>query len=425
MTDVNNERLFGGTGAPRKLSERTRGLAILRAFPWRLLGFGFYLIWGLHKYNIIQPFSLDFQSSTFSFVIYQAVSFVVLIACIALTKRHIHFFQREPLLWLCAFVALLGSLCGVFAALPGFGSFSMLLISGILETITRALLILQWYQLYASYPIRTVTIAISASYLLSVGAYFALDVFSGADLFVMAACNALFILLAIAPLVYSIRHQLPASTVMRDDDERAGSTLPPNDRIEQPENSLPDPLPGSPPVAPAEWSFPVRPVAAVTLYTLVFYCFSNFAQSIPAQNELGILFIAIAILVLGLFFFDRVDIGILCKIALLFMVAAFLAQIVLERYYPFLPGLLMNLGYTSVNIFIVIVFCNISFRYGIRAIWLFGIIQAACSAARLLGFTLSERVLAYSEPGGGASVQYIDGLAHPRPHSRLDAHHGR
>ena len=68
-----------------------------------------------------------------------------------------------------------------------------------------------------------------------------------------------------------------------------------------------------------------------------------------------------------------------------------------------------NAAFTLFSIFIATVFCAIAFRYGVNALWLFGITQAALTAGSFLGAVLPEgaSLLAVPEEATAAAVAVL------------------
>jgi DNA-binding CsgD family transcriptional regulator len=124
---------------------------------------------------------------------------------------------------------------------------------------------------------------------------------------------------------------------------------------------------------------------------------------------LGVCVAALAVLVLVFRCFNTFELKALYQVSVPLLVAGAMFVLVGIPGAGVAAALCSNAAFTLFSIFITTAFCAISFRYGVNALWLFGITQAALTAGSFVGAMLpwGESLLAMSDVGMTATVAVL------------------
>lgn len=146
--------------------------------------------------------------------------------------------------------------------------------------------------------------------------------------------------------------------------------------------------------AESHWSFPIRPSILLAVYAFA----STLSRSMSFDSNdvgmFGMLLIAAIVLVCNVFLFDKFDARLLYKVTPPLMIGGFL----LISFFSGFDGLgnvLINAGFSGFVILTLIVLSNISYTYGVTAIWLFGLTRAfrvLASTAAAYGYSWAASV---------------------------------
>ena len=225
-----------------------------------------------------------------------------------------------------------------------------------------AVLHLAWLELYSKLEMRSVLLYFSLVSLLSAILSFAL---------------AQIILHAIRPMILATLPIISALLLVR------GSTITKlSDRFQdQTENS--------------SWSIPFRPILL-----LIAFGFSNtfIRLFLTTEDKTVVLFgvcIAASFVLIYLFVqFKKFELKLLYVVSIPLLVAGAMCAIIGIPSVEVLGAFLSNAAFAFFLVFITVIFCSISYRYDVNALWLFGFAHAGLSfgsmAAKLLGYGLRE-----------------------------------
>ena len=261
--------------------------------------------------------------------------------------------HRAPLR-LATVAATVGSALVVTATFLGFSGAPViaLYVCGlILNALGYALLNMYWIELYARMDLMHVIAYYSLVHLLSAGISLALTVIPS-----QAAVSACVVVLPVA------------SSLLYTASLRCSATVP-FMQGEQPSSG---------------WSVPWRPI--VLLGTFMFA--NSFVRHFLNNDLRGAVLVGVmlaAAFALALFTWrrERLDLRTLYSTSLPLIVAASLCVLVGLPGFGTMGGVLSNAAYTLFSIYATVLLCNVSFRYGVGPLWLFGFAYASTNLGSL------------------------------------------
>lgn len=312
-----------------------------KVLPFRFLGMGLYLAWlySSHFSMALFPLSVDGGEVSLAFFVSNTVCAATLIACALCAGRLAPLTQRQATRWFSGIAAVAGTLVSAaHGALP-FPPEAAIGLGSLLTGAATALLILMWSEFYANLPMRKVSIYYSASFILATALYYATSLLSPlAAILVTAALPALSVVMLTKSMAI-----LPdsASEAHNESSER--------------------------------WTFPFRPVLLMAAYSFAFNFVRQSDGGTTSLGMLGVGLIAAVVLVANAFFFKRFDTRLLYRLSLPLMVAALLIQPLFGDEGRVIADVLANASYAGFVILTMIILSGICFRYGVAAIWLFGL----------------------------------------------------
>ena len=150
-----------------------------------------------------------------------------------------------------------------------------------------------------------------------------------------------------------------------------------------------------PPVYQADYSFPWKPVLLVGIYSFVYGLRSGIFSSFLAMNSgLGAFCGALFVYLLVCLRRENLDFSLMWKIAVPLML---MSLVPLDQVFPgwmMVADFCALASYTILLIFIMVILSNLSYRFGICALWLFSIERAvrliSAQIGRLAGGALSS-----------------------------------
>ena len=151
-----------------------------------------------------------------------------------------------------------------------------------------------------------------------------------------------------------------------------------------------------PPRAQASFTFPWKPIAVVAIYAFAFGLQEvvSYADWGPHSSP-GMVACALVV-VAGIALLPRfVEFGTIYATWLPFLSATFLILPALGFLGGELAGACSNLGYAASEIYVMTMIGSISYHYGVRAVWLFGIERGVRAVAMLLGRGVESAALAH------------------------------
>lgn len=284
-----------------------------------------------------------------------------------LSKRISPFYSRKWVYILTCSCMLISTACGFVSVF--FPEYALVLAwpAAITGGIGVALAILLWSELYGCLnPIR-VALYYSASL---AGAALIVYLFYGLEL----------------PWIFATTMLLPIVSLMCV--SRGFNSLNPD---ELPNDSVP------------KFSFPWKIVLLMAIYAFAYglkevevYSGSLFGPHAAFGTFAVAVIIFLAVLVRG----GRFDFGLIYRVALPLMVGAFLILPSLNVLSLSMAGFCLTASYTAFSILIMLVFSNMCYRYGISAVWLFGIERGVRAIFSLFGRKTTELLNDFGIIGG-------------------------
>lgn len=153
------------------------------------------------------------------------------------------------------------------------------------------------------------------------------------------------------------------------------------------------------------WTMSPRPLVLLGAFTLT----NTFLRSFLGVQDrafvlLGVCVAAFAVLAVAARCFGSFEPKALYEVSVPVLIAGTMFVLVAIPGANVAAAFCSNAAFTLFSIFIAVVFCAISYRYGVNALWLFGITQAALTSGSLLGSLLSRGEALLSLSGAGATA---------------------
>lgn len=339
--------------------------------PIRFMGMGVYLAWiySVQFGGLLFASEGSLPANETWFSLSNMANALCLIFCAVFARKFTPLSKRRGIPWIAAAAMAIGTLATPLAA-AGIVPDAILVLGSALAGAGLGLIILLWCEFYATLPTRKVTVYYSASFVLAVALHLGITMLSG-------------------PIAVMVTSALPLASAGMFALSRH-STSP---ALEQ-EAGPPDSNEGE----RLRWSFPWRPVLLMAAYSLAFNFSRTTGSDVSETGMIGVALIALVVLIAGLFFFERFDVRHLYRIALPLMVAGMLVQPFLEGPASTLSGILLNASHAGFIILTMIVLSNICYRYGVLALWLFGITRAARVVASVIGGQIGTFALSVHDP---------------------------
>ncbi len=284
------------------------------------------------------------------------VRIIVFLACALVVGGGHKLPARARLGWAAGICAAIGIATSLAAPLAGGGAMAVNTAGVAIMAVGHALLYLLWLELYALMDLPHVLMYFSLMHLVSAALSFVLALVSAAW---FVAITLVALPLASAWLLALSVRRSSGAPFMQGETPRAG------------------------------WSFPIKPVALLASFTFANSFVRQFLTvDLRGMALLGV--IAAACLVLALQpLLNRRGLQPLYALAFPLVIAGSLCVLVTLPGFGTAGALLTNAAYTLFSIFVTVLLCSISYRYGVNALWLFGYAQAAVSlgslGANLLG----------------------------------------
>ncbi len=317
--------------------------------PLCFLGLGFFRAWVeiLFHGNFVQFRSFGIEAQ-------DVFTVAVMLTClaVALAARRVGtLFDRPRAQWLMCGL-LLASTFGMFATLVYDGLAGVLMVPcALCGGCGIALVIVMWSEFYGCLSPVRVVLYYSGSLVFGAVLIYICQGFLTPWLFVATASMPV-------ALVVSLRHSFAA--------------LPVSER----------PCP-----AAAKFSFPVKPVALMAIYAFAYGLkdTSMYTGVLGPHSALGCVLVAAAVFAGVLARGERFNFGAMYRVALPLMVVAFLVLPSLGFLNAGLENFCVTASYTAFSILIKLILANLVYRFGMNALWLFGLERAVRTFAVALG----------------------------------------
>ena len=156
------------------------------------------------------------------------------------------------------------------------------------------------------------------------------------------------------------------------------------------------------------WSLPVMPIVLLFSFTFANAFVRHFLEDgMKAMVLVGVMAAALLVLVVLRLRGDRFDLRAPYDLSLPLIVAASLCVLVSLPGFGTAGGMLSNAAFVLFSIFTTALLCNISYRDGVNALWLFGFAGAATSLGSVASGALSAIVDAHD--GGQTALTLVVG----------------
>ena len=139
------------------------------------------------------------------------------------------------------------------------------------------------------------------------------------------------------------------------------------------------------------WSFPVRPVALMAAFTLAnVFVRSDLPLSERGWATAGVVVACLVVLAVALLRgVGRFSVWSLYDLAFPLTLAGLFGALLSGQAWGVAASLCTNAGFALFQVFMTAVLCNVSFRYGVSALLLFGFSNAASNVGNLVGTGLA------------------------------------
>lgn len=356
---------------PAQGQDRLPGAWIVEKLPYvpiAFVGLAFYRAW----------IELVFVGSFISFpsegeAVHDVFDFVMVIALFvfaALSRRIGVFYKHSVVYWACGILMCTSTIC-VFVTLlyPSLAP-TLAIPSSVLGGFGTAIVILLWSELYSCLPPYKVGVYYCASIVV---AALVLYLCRGLADPWNAAMGVLLPLVSLACCALGFM-SLPAA-------ERPRSTT-------------------------ACFSFPWKPTLLMAIYAFAFSLHeaSQYAAGFGPHSAPGTLVIAFSLLVLMFLRGSEFDYSMLYRIALPLMMAAFLLLPAFGGLSSGISNFCAMAGYTAFSVLIMLILANMSYRYGISAVWLFGIERGVRALFTIFGRQAAAGIVALNLGGSESLV---------------------
>lgn len=150
-----------------------------------------------------------------------------------------------------------------------------------------------------------------------------------------------------------------------------------------------------------KFSFPWKPVLLMAIYAFAYGLkeTSLYEGSFGPHSALGTFIVSFVVFAGVMVKGGRFDFGATYRIALPLMVGAFLLLPSFGFLNSVASGFCVSASYTAFSILIMLILANMSYRYGISAIWLFGIERGIRSLFSLFGRVVENNMYLIDVPG--------------------------
>ncbi len=149
--------------------------------------------------------------------------------------------------------------------------------------------------------------------------------------------------------------------------------------------------------APASFTFPVKPVAVVAVYSFAFGLQEGGAyQAWGPHSSPGMVACALAVVLALCLLSRRIEFEAIYGTWLPLVSAAFLVLPTFGLMSVAQASFCANLGYAASEIFVMTMMGSLSYHYGVSAVWLFGIERGVRAVAMLSGRLIDEALIGAS-----------------------------
>ena len=334
--------------------ERATGLARLRErkipkVPIVFLGLGVYRAW--IEIVFVGSFA-DLPAGQFgSRDMFDAVMIVTLFACAFLSKRTGAFFNRR-IIYMLSGTTLIVSTALMFCSVyfPAYAA-ALALPATLLGGVGIALIILLWSELFGCLnPLR-------------VALYYSVTIVAGAIILYIYRGFQM-------PWLFAMTMVLPIASLIM---------------VRKGFHSLPEK--SHPSTQWQSFAIPWKLIILMAIYAFAYGMLEEplYAGTFGPHSAIGT--VVVSLLVAGCVIIqgERFDFNIIYRLALPLVAGAFLPISSLVILGTEASNFCISAGYTALSILVMMVFCNLTYRFGASAIWLFGIERGVRAIAMFAG----------------------------------------
>lgn len=340
--------------------------------PIAFLGLAFYRAWiELVFVGSFIPFP---ASGELVHDLFDLVMVVTLFSCAAFARKIGVLFNKRVVYWSCALLMCLGSVLAFVTLFEPDLAGTLAIPASVFGGAGTALVILLWSELYSCLP----------SY--KVGLYYCAAIVAAALLLYLCRglanpWNAVMgVLLPLASLACCALGFMSLSPA-----ERPHATT-------------------------ARFSFPWKPALLMAIYAFAFSLHetSQYAAGFGPHSAPGTLAAAFALFVLMYIRGSEFDYGTLYRIALPLMVGAFTLIPAFGGFSSSFSIFCAMAGYTTFSVLIMLILANMSYRYGMSAVWLFGIERGVRALFTIVGRQVGPAIATLNL--GGSETLALNGI---------------
>lgn len=343
------------------------------AIPLAFLGLGVYRAW--IEIVFVGSFVTFPAAGVVGHDAFDLVMIATMLVCAALAKRTGPYFARTSL-YVVSGVALVVSTCCMFAsiAFPAYGA-QLSVPAVTLGGFGIAIVILLWSELYGCLNPFRVALYYSASMIVAA--------------LVIYGCRGL--------SVEWLGAAVTALPVVSLAAVAAGFRMLPADEL--------------PSIHPTKFSFPWKIVLLMAVYAFAYGLkeSSMYQSTFGPHSAFGTLAVAAVVFVGVIARGGKFDFGVIYRIALPLMVAAFLILPNVGVLGQAASDFCTSASYTAFSILIMLIMANLCYRYGMSAVWLFGIERGVRALFTLFG-RQTEQLLGAPSFGLAGSDAVVSGL---------------
>jgi DNA-binding CsgD family transcriptional regulator len=318
------------------LFRRADALKMFSQAPLLFFGLGIYRAWIELAYVRPPVVSPSFVLAGHN--VYDLSMVVVLIVCALFARKLAPLYRKKSLLTICLITMTGGTFLNYFSYFVPFALPPVAYGAAVSAGVGTALIILLWSELYGCLNPFKVAFYYSGSLL-----------FAGLIIFIFKGFTAAYLFggVLILPLLTLICVRASYRSV-------------------EPEN-LPQKTWSS-------FTFPWKPTVLMAVYGFAYGMRENqLYEYLGPHSSIGALVAAAVVFVGVLFVSKRFDFTVIYRIALPVMVGGLLLVPSISPLRAEFSAECVSMSYTSFSILVMLIFCNITYRFGIGAVWLFGI----------------------------------------------------
>lgn len=335
--------------------------------PLAFLGLALYRVWiELIYVGSFIPFPYD-SSAIHNY--YDIAMIITLFLCAALHRRIEPIF-RSRVFYVAVAVFMLAGTVGMFAGLCGHASRACGIFSVVTGGVGTAGIILLWSELYASLsPYR-------------VGLYYSASIVAAAC--VLYLCRGL-----LPPWQFGMAMLLPLGSLVFVALGFIG--LPPAER---------------PHASTARFSFPWKPVLIMAVYAFAYGLreLSQYDMGIGPHSSPGALVVGVLLFLWIYLRGSTFDFSYFYRVALPLMMGAFLVLPAFGTLNEVVSDCFATASYTAFSVLIMLILANMSYRYGMSAVWLFGIERGVRALFAMGGRYTAQGLALVGDPDTNALV---------------------